>query len=329
MKRRAFLEGAAYGSMAEVLLAGSSARAQQPSNEAMFRYGAPLTISELRTLESGAGGTGGLFTVPQRAQVVVPIFFSETDGKFIKSREVKATLDKTKKYSLAATLRGAQITADQTKSLADSNLQLNFNVGVPRPNNPGDIVNWLAMSGIDVFGETTNRQTKLIAFQKGASLTGAFPTGQGIEVSGGKLQMSVELFGQKKQSWWERVLKIGGAIAGTPVFGQLGLPMLAKQVLDFTVSALSKVQENDKLVGLLQTPPVPYTIAPGDAPLDRYKLCDGLWVAVDLDTAERTNYLAEYEVDLNSMTFPVRKKATKDILETNYMTFELTFTAVS
>lgn len=300
-----------------------------PAGPVQFDYSHSIPPEDLSRLLNGKPPRSGVASTPAAPEIVVPIYFDRKSKSFVKPEDVTSDLD-AGTYTLQAVLRNANISSGRLSSLKDNNLQIHLSATVGAQDSSPNTLTWLVLNGLDVFGDPKNVKTKLAKFNSGqnngSTLTGKFGGAQAIEISNGHVDLSIELFGHKKDSWWLTLLSFGKALANTPFFGTIGLPALGAEALQFAQSAISKIsdQKQDQLVKLLYTKlPVPYNILKKADPDDVVTLRPGWWCAVTLDTALKTDYLKEYVINYNDVQFDVVPRQGASTLDSDYMVFQV------
>ena len=144
----------------------------------------------------------------------------------------------------------------------------------------------------------------MVAFSKEVSLTPGFTGRTGIKIEKGEVDFSFELFGQKKQGFWAKLLKVAGAVVGSPAFGALGLPLLTGQVLRFVTGVFETAKP--KLVPFMVSNPLPFGILKNSKQF--YNLREGLWVTIDIGDAKSLAYLDDYTMDMMSTQFQIMSR---------------------
>lgn len=253
------------------------------------------------------------------------LFYDENQNKFVDPTAVKTTgtISASKTYVLNSTLHAFNLKKDDQDKFKGLDLQLSFNAKAPNP--VGDLT-WIFMNAVRIFAgkDTTNPDplTRLQNNGAGSPLS-AQPT---VTVTKGKLSLQITAMGQKQKGFWrnliDAVVSIFSSPAASAVLSGFGIPALVEQALTFVDQSLDAMTEDEDLLTLWSTGFQTFGIASDTQ--ERFKMCKGLWIAIDWGYASSTNILQNHSIDTHLQSFRIFGPDKKPI-DANYFVTDLDF----
>lgn len=326
----------AFGGLGIAAVAGSLVPLEQLHGQTEIPAAAEEFYRLDRVLDRAASRRvyrpGVVASAPKAVQHM--LFYYDKDNGLINPYNVKAdtTLQAGKKYSLKAEILNFHTSPkgdnDIWKKLEDD-LQLQLAVSA---RNSDDDFTWVALSGIKVFlgGKKSGTDQRLQGFQTALEPTKDFTGSARIAIEDGLGRLQLQLFAQKKKSFWSQFLKIASAATDSFAFGVMPIPKLLSQGVKFTSSVLDYFQVRDRLVPILTSGQLPFRILSSVNAAD-FTLRPGTWVAVERDFAmahvDGNTNLPDFKVNLPGLFFEVTDKKNTAI-PVDYMVCKFDFPEV-
>jgi hypothetical protein len=325
MERRDFLSSSSVALLTSLMadvpsFADVGATPKADAAPKLFRLTEKNDPASAEKVYRGLIGKGGL----QASDVpYVYAYYDEALKKFVNPLDLKPAL-KAQSYTLEASLHAFNIRkSEQSKfSKLKNQVQLGFNVGAATTKS--DQLTWVFMNAIDVFlakkGTESAQLTKFSKDQGGVPLK-ANPK---VTVPNGTISLQVTAFGQRPDGFWKTFFDFltkasSSPIASTALKG-FGIPSLATDALGFVDHALDVFAQQNKLVDLWKTGSLDFAIA--DGATGRFGMKKGLWVTVDSDYAQSSNFLEGHSVDLTYQSFRITDQK-KVPVDANYLVAEI------
>lgn len=325
MNRREVLRTSAMG-LLFARMGELAAAAQQSRRDATdeYRYGHALTGSEMLLVEETKGGTGaaaGFTKLPDESAFIIPVSFDQTTSKFVKSQEFKADLDPKGKYRMQASIKSIHLRQDIANQIKQDTLQVRTvnSVGTELQ----DWVSWLVFTMMEVaFKQNSGKGSGLVALGGTAPLASGKKDEQ-ANVQDGKIQVSFEVFGQKKDSWLFKILKgLSSSTVGS-ILAQVAFPKQVQVARNFIMQTVQEMDKQDKNTPILISSQGTYGVVTGTREI--YKLGKGFWALVSLTDLQRLDFLRGYTLDFDDMQFALKTNAGARVDNANYMVVELDF----
>ena len=331
MERREFAKGSAVALLAvlteasaelglETARAGPSGKGTDGTKE-LFQLTKRNDPEVVKVVYEGSGRGLTASDVPY-----VYAYYDEGQKKFNNPLEIAPTLAAAS-YTLESTLHSFNIRkADQDNFRNLKNqVQLGFNATAPVTKS--DQLTWVFMNAIDVFlAKDKNRPDQLTKFTKDNGNGTALQSNPKVSVVNGLVSLQVTAFGQKRDGFWKKFFDFVTAAAGSAIISDVskgfGIPGLATDALKFVDHVIDVFADQEKLVPLWKTGSLEFAVH--DQAKARFKMKPGLWVTIDSDYAQQTNFLEGHSVDLQYQSFRITDKQAKPI-DANYLLTELKF----
>lgn len=216
------------------------------------------------------------------------LFYYDKDRGLVNPYNVvpDAAFQQGKQYSLKAEILNFHVSPEADDTLwakLEDELQLQLAIS---SQSMDDDLTWIALSGIRVFldGKKSGTDQRLQGFQAGLDPTKDFTGSSRILLQDGLGRLQLQIFGQKKRSFWSQFLKIANAAANSFAFGVVPIPKLLSQGVQFTSSVLDYFQARDRLVPILTSGQIPFRILSSAKNVD-FTLRPGSWVAIEREFA--------------------------------------------
>jgi hypothetical protein len=200
---------------------------------------------------------------------------------------------------------------NQVWSQLDTNVQMTFSLQAADANN--DLFQWIVMAGLDFASQyLSGKDSKLLSLSDNNQLNGGVPASQQIQITDGQVSMMVGLAGQKKKSWWDTFIQLFQSVTNSPLFGLLPLPKLAVSAVSAIDSLLNQVEQQEKLVQVLQGKKLPFRLYDGTS-TNPFLLKPGTWVVLDALSASShidsaSHNIKDLVVDIPGQLFELKTK---------------------
>lgn len=318
----------------------------QRLNRAFFRTDTYTNV-ELESLYGrGAGGSKPAtanFANEVRAgdrigsQHMIFHYADPTQKQFINPLNVKPALA-AGKYSLEVTVLNSHTSQKDFETIwnklkHDAQLQL----ALTAPSLGGeasDDLTWTLMNGIDIFlgGDGFKGADKrLKPFVDNNKPTSKFRPSEKIEVLTGGANFQLQVAAAKKDSWWRKLLTIGGAALDSPLFATLPIPKLLPLGVQFATAVLNHVKDTDPLVPIWTSARIPFKLYEGASPTSPFTFRPGLWLTIDREYAEQhlddSKNLKDHLIDIGGQFFEVKTTSGQPV-NANYVVLQMSFPAI-
>jgi hypothetical protein len=280
--------------------------------------------------EAGAGDAVG-------SQHMIFYYDSPADKQLTNPFNVKPSLS-AGKYSLEVTILNSHVSQkdfDGTwkKFKHDAQMQL----ALTSPSGEGDAADdltWTLINGIDIFlgGDGLKGIDKrLKPFVENNKPTSKFRPSERIEVLTGGGNFQLQVAAARKESWWRKLLTIGGAVLNSPLFATLPMPKFLPMGVQFANAVLNHLKDTEPLVPIWTSAKIPFQLYDGAATKSPFKFRPGLWLTVDGAYAERNldenKNLKDHLIDVGGQFYEV-KTASGQPIDANYAVLQLDFPAI-
>ncbi len=257
-----------------------------------------------------------------------------TQKQFINPLNVKPALA-AGKYSLEVTVLNSHASQMDFETIwnklrHDAQLQL----ALTAPSQGGetsDDLTWTLMNGIDIFlgGDGFKGADKrLKPFVDNNKPTSKFRPSERIEVLTGGANFQLQVAAAKKDSWWRKLLTIGGAALDSPLFATLPIPKLLPLGVQFATAVLNHLKDTDPLVPIWTSARIPFKLYEGASPTSPFTFRPGLWLTIDREYAEQhldeNKNLKDHLVDIGGEFFEVKTTSGQPV-NANYVVLQMNF----
>jgi hypothetical protein len=316
------------------LLAGAScvdvldaaAQPSTPQDKKLFRLDQKLASDQLKRIYKPASGA----VLAGAGKQHMLFYYDSTAKMLVNPFNVTPSLA-AGAYTLDITLRNFHASQDDDQNIwskVKTDAQMQINVGAePASPSTGDQINWIISSGINVFGGgKSGIDQRLQTLTQNNKPTAQLKPTSKIDISNGKGLFQIQVFGQKKDSFWKKLLTLVTGVLNSPIFGTLPIPKLVPEAVTFASAVLDHLQGSDPLIEVLSSNPLDFKLYNGVTSAPPFTLRDGTWVTIDrakvVGSLDANSNLPGYVVDLPGQFYELKDKNAKAI-DANYAVLTL------
>lgn len=193
----------------------------------------------------------------------------------------------------------------------DTNLQLVFQT--QNVDSSGDLLTSITMAGLQ-FADNylSGTDSKLLPLTSNNQLT-SFPPAEQIDIVDGQISMKVSLAGQKRASFWDKLLQIFQSFTNSPVFGLLPIPKLYSTAAQTVTTLLNQVEQEQRLIPLLNGKILDFRLYDGGS-TNPFVMKPGFWVVMNAEEAaphidSTSHNITDLQVDIPDQLYEMKDKS--------------------
>jgi hypothetical protein len=190
------------------------------------------------------------------------------------------------------------------------------------------------MNGIDIFlgeGGLKGIDKRLKPFVDNNKPTSKFRPSEKIEVLSGAGSFQLQVAAAKKESWWRKLLTIGGAALQSPLFATLPIPKLLPMGVQFATAVLNHVKDTEPLVPIWTSARIPFKLYDGATNTSPFTLKPGLWLTIDRAYAEQNmdenRNFKNHLIDVGGQFYELTTTSGQPV-DANYTVLQLDFPTI-
>ena len=239
------------------------------------------------------------------------------------------------RYSLEATIRNLHVSTTDDRQIwskLKTDAQLQVGVSAIDRTATADQINWVLMSGIDVFlgGNREGLDSRLKKFTENNKPTSELRASSKIDIPTGVGSLQVQVFGQRKDSFWRQLLTIVSGVLSSPVFGVLPIPKMVPEVVKFATTVFDRIQSQERLVEILTSAKIDFKLYDGASTTSPFVLKPGHWLTIDRSKVasklDSNGNLPGYVLDIPGMFWELKEKDDSNKpVDANYSVVTLEF----